>query len=210
MQRASLAPSHFPTHADHSSCAIFPSSHIRKWVYHPRLSWHLYWQYTLANANQGSVLQREAWEAAPISCNAAIELFGADNAHPMSQVTPQIPHLPPATTLTVLYMLQLTIPAALITSNLTLERPAPVSMPADQDVDSPCVNRTCVAVDAAGNTSCGHMLAVGMSSARQCTCTCNHVWPSNGWQHRCSLHAAAVWCEDAAHGGYSILSPAGR
>lgn len=32
-------------------------------------------------------LQREAWEAAPISCRAAVELFGADNAHPMSQVS---------------------------------------------------------------------------------------------------------------------------
>jgi len=75
--------------------------HIRAWVCHPHLSWHLYWQRTLANADKGTVLQREAWEAAPISCKAAIELFGADNAHPMSQVTPLIPHLSPSTSLRV-------------------------------------------------------------------------------------------------------------
>ena len=36
--------------------------------------------------SDGDFLQREAWEAAPISCRAAVELFGADKAHPMSQV----------------------------------------------------------------------------------------------------------------------------
>lgn len=38
-------------------------------------------------------LRREAWEAAPISCRAAIELFGADNAHPMSQFGVRMQHM---------------------------------------------------------------------------------------------------------------------
>ena len=62
----------------------------------------------MANADKGSVLQREAWEAAPVSCRAAMELFGADNAHPISQVTPQIPPTPTCNFIASLVMLQLT------------------------------------------------------------------------------------------------------
>lgn len=69
-----------------------------------------------------------------------------------------------------------------------------------------CINMRCLAVPAASTASCGHMLAVGMRQQ----CTGNDMWPCNGWQHRCSLHAAAVWSEDAAHGSYSILGAAGR
>lgn len=38
-------------------------------------------------------IRREAWEAAPISCRAAVELFGADNAHPMSQFAVRMQHM---------------------------------------------------------------------------------------------------------------------
>ena len=93
---------------NNTSCSFSAPSHSRGRVCHPHLSWHLLReQHTLASADKGGVLQREAWEAAPISCRAAIELFGADNAHPMSQVTPQIPQIPPAASSPVSHMLQL-------------------------------------------------------------------------------------------------------
>lgn len=38
-------------------------------------------------------IQREAWEAAPISCRAAVELFGADKAHPISQFGVRMQHM---------------------------------------------------------------------------------------------------------------------
>ncbi|KAL3157592.1 hypothetical protein ABBQ32_012043 [Trebouxia sp. C0010 RCD-2024] len=48
-------------------------------------------QYTLFVPDED--IQREAWEAAPISCRAAIKLFGADNAHPMSQFGSRMQHM---------------------------------------------------------------------------------------------------------------------